>query len=72
MDNRNRSVDKKRVRFVSRKVVEIEDQLRDLVNHSVNGDTDALRLAAARKLGVLKSELKSLMSGPDAPRDWEN
>lgn len=71
MDNRNRSIDKKRVKFVARKIDEAESQLRGLYeNGIVNGD--GLYMSASRKIRSLKNELKFLMAPPsDNTPGWE-
>jgi len=74
MDNRSRSVDKKRIKFVTRKLEASEADLRMMGRHGiVNGDS--VFLLAQRKNRALRNELKSL-SFSGAPvnnmAEWED
>jgi hypothetical protein len=73
MDNRSRSLDKKRIKFVTRKLEAAEADIRMMGRHGI-GNGDSTFMLAERKARVLRNELKSLtFSGAPANNmaEWE-
>lgn len=74
MDNRSRSVDKKRIKFVSRKLEASEADLRMMGRHGI-GNGDSAYMLAMRKNRMLRNEMKALsFSGAPANNlaEWED